>query len=125
MELTRIYAVVIEGAAVAQGESAAYVGCVRCGHGCRGGDRHVRGERAKAEKILGASDGARGDGDSTNPRTGVNLVCLEYEAARGCRGEGSRILLFAETRRRREEVLLNDVEVAVVDHGDRIVRTAE
>src|SRR5260370_41194502 len=118
MELTGIYDVGIERSAVGEGELAAAGGCVRCGHGYRGGDRHVRGERSKAEKIFSTSDGARGDGDSSNPRAGVNLVCLEYEAARGCRSERSRILLLAETRRRREEVLLNHVEVAIVDHAD-------
>src|SRR5260370_3493690 len=121
MELYGIDDVVIERTAVAEGELAAAVGCVRCGHGCRGGDRHVRGERSKAEKIFSTSDGARGDGDSSNPQAGVNLVGLEYEAARGCRSERSRILLLAETRRRREEGLLNHVEVAIVDHGDRIL----
>src|SRR5260370_31292114 len=125
MELTGIYDVVIERTAVAEGEFAAAVGCVWCGHGYRGGDMHVRGRGSEAEKIFSTSDGASGDGDSSNPRAGVNLVCLEYEAARGCRGERSRILLLAETRRRREEVLLNDVEVAGVDHGDRVVQTAE
>src|SRR5260370_23602128 len=100
MELTGIYDVVIERTAVAEGEFAAAVGCVRCGHGYRGGDRHVRGERSKAEKIFSTSDGAPGDGDSSNPRAGVNLVCLEYEAARRCRSGRSRILLLPETRRR-------------------------
>src|ERR1019366_1639026 len=122
IELGRIYDVVAKRSS-AQCERAAAGRRIRRGHGAR--DRLVLDQTYEGEKIFGTVDGAAADGDSPHPRTGGNVVCLEYEGARRRCGEGGRVLYLAVTRRSSEHIPLDQIEVAVVDHGDGVIRPAE
>src|ERR1700687_4314109 len=97
MELARIYDVIAKRCTVVQCECAATGRRIRRGHGDRGRDRYVQGQKCERENIFGPADSTASNGDSSHPRAGIKVMCLEYESARGSSGELGGVLLLAET----------------------------